>query len=57
MTAGEEKHRIYLNEIKRQIKQPLNMQADHTEENADILFRKRLERYYDELFGTADEDE
>lgn len=57
MTAGAEKHRIYLNKIKRQIKQPLHMQADHTEENADILFRKRLERYYDELFGTADEDE
>ncbi len=57
MTAGAEKHRIYLNEIKRQIKQPLHVQADHAEENADILFRKRLERYYDELFGTADEDE
>lgn len=57
MTAGEEKHRIYLNEIKRQIKQPLHVQADHAEENTDILFRKRLECYYDELFGTADEDE
>ena len=57
MTAGEEKHRIYLNEIKRQIKQPLHVQAYHAEENADIIFRKRMERSYDELFGTADEDE